>query len=135
MLYKSLPFLNHLHFMSSRDANEFKRFSCYLKVGTTTANTVTTATQTDLELQENHPKFLWARQRPLPPSKSVRSQLFFRPSAGPPLQPLVRDPRSATPLIINIKHVLKYCLSAIGTGYNTCGVIFDLSVRTDDKEQ
>ena len=46
----------------------------------TTANTVTTATQTHLEL---HPKFLRARQ-PLPPSKSVRSQFFFRPSARPP---------------------------------------------------
>ena len=43
----------------------------------TTANTVTSVTQTHLKLQENHPKFLWARQRPLLPSKSVRSQFFF----------------------------------------------------------
>ena len=31
MLYKSLPFIYHLHFTSSRDANEFKRFSCSLQ--------------------------------------------------------------------------------------------------------
>ena len=65
----------------------------------TTANTVTSVTQTHLKLQENHPKFLWARQRPLLPSKSVRSQFFFSAFCQtPPLQPLVRDPRSATPL-------------------------------------
>ena len=31
MLYKSLPFIYHLHFTSSSDANEFKRFSCSLQ--------------------------------------------------------------------------------------------------------
>ena len=46
-----------------------------------TAHTVTTATQTHLELQENHLKFLWAHQQPLLPSKLVCSHLFFQPSA------------------------------------------------------
>ena len=50
----------------------------------TTANTVTTATQTHLELQENHLKFLWACQWPLSPSKLVRLLFFFRSLAGPP---------------------------------------------------
>ena len=63
-----------------------------------TANTVTSATQTHLKLQENHPKFLWAHQRQLPPSKSVRSQFFFSAFCQTPLQPLVWDPCSATPL-------------------------------------
>ena len=64
-----------------------------------TANTVTTVTQKHLELQENHPKFLWAHQWPLPPSKLARSHLFFRPSPGPPpFPPLAQDPCSATPL-------------------------------------
>ena len=66
----------------------------------TTANTVTSLTQTHLKLQENHPKFLLARQQPLLPSKSVRSQFFFFSlPPDPPLQPLVLDPRSATPLV------------------------------------
>ena len=42
-----------------------------------TANTVTTATQIHLELQENHPKQIWSSLRPLPPSKLVRSLFFF----------------------------------------------------------
>ena len=50
-----------------------------------TANTVTTVTQKHLELQENHPKFLWAHQRLLPPSKLARSHLFFWPSPLPTL--------------------------------------------------
>ena len=55
----------------------------------TTANTVTTATQTHLELQEtqNHLKFIWACQRPLSPSKLVISQFFFQPLARPPPPP------------------------------------------------
>ena len=92
---KPLPFLCHLRL---RDFEGCQRVQRALPLSTT-ANTVTTATQPHLELQENHPKFLWARQRPLSPSKLVRSLFFFRPLAGPPpLQPLVRDPRSATPL-------------------------------------
>ena len=81
MLYKSLPFLYHLHtgtlqFEGCQQVQKALPFS-------TTANTVTTATQTHLEL---HPKFLWARQRPLLPSKSVRSLFFFglRPDPPPP---------------------------------------------------
>ena len=31
VLYKSLPFLYHLHLMSLRDANEFKTLSCSLQ--------------------------------------------------------------------------------------------------------
>ena len=48
------------------------------------STTVTTATQTHLELQENHPKFVWACQRPLLPSKLVRSQFFSAFSRTPP---------------------------------------------------
>ena len=50
----------------------------------TMANTVTTATWTHLELQENHPKFIWARQWPLPPSKLVRWQFFLAFGWTPP---------------------------------------------------
>ena len=72
-------------------SGEFCDIHCYLLVPlSTTANIVTTVTQIHLELQESHPKFLWARQRPLPPSKAF--------GQTPPPKPLVRDPRSATPL-------------------------------------
>ena len=66
-------------------SSELCDIHCYLLVLlSTTGNTVTTVPQTHLELQESHPKFLWVCQWPLPLSKSVRSQFFFQPSAGPP---------------------------------------------------
>ena len=79
-----LLFFYHLHWINLRDANEFKALLL-----SPTANTVTTVTQAHLELQENHPKFLWAawaRQRPLLPSKLVWSLFFFslQPDTLPP---------------------------------------------------
>ena len=54
-----------------------------------TANTVTTVTQRHLELQENHPKFLWACQQPLPWTtiKTGVVTIFFfglQPDTPPP---------------------------------------------------
>jgi len=44
-------------------SGKFCDFHCYpLVLLSTTANTVTTVTQTHLELHESHPKFLWVRQ-------------------------------------------------------------------------
>ena len=67
----------------------------------TTVNTVTTVTQTHLKLQEIHPKFLWARQWPLPPSKSVRSHFFWPPS-NPWFRILVLPPPCGNPDISTI---------------------------------
>ena len=97
MLYKYLPFLCHLHLMSSRDAKDFKRLSRSLPLSILTV-TERLKHILNSRTQENRPKFLWARRRPLSLWKSVRS-LFFRPLVAPSLRPLVRDHRSAAPLI------------------------------------
>ena len=95
MLYKSLPFIYHLHFTNSRDANEFKRFSCSLQHQYSNYSNSNTS------------------RTPVEPSKvplgtstttstiKIGEVTFFFFSAfrqTPPLQPLVQDPRSATPL-------------------------------------
>src|SRR5882757_4422575 len=93
--------MSHVTGPVTRDANKFKI--------STTADTVTTATQTHLKLPGEPSKLPLGTSMTTSAIKIGESPFFFWPSAGPPpLQPLVWNPCSATPL-------QKWCFHVIPT--------------------
>ena len=92
----------------------------------TTAKKVTTANQTHHELLQNHLK---SHQRPLPPSKIGEVTIFFFSAFGQttlPLQPLVQDQHSATPLLtIDPQSLSQKNINIMwGLNISTCAFIF-----------